>query len=426
MIGNGRAIGSVDSGGRGLGRHWAPGVDKLQNRGEASIAEAVPERRSLTVMQVITRLEAGGAERTTVEIADALVRAGHGAVVASEGGPVSREVERVGAAHITIPLSNQGILASRRNAKLLADAARAHRVNLLHLRATEPSASVRAAAETLAVPLVSTFNDGGGTLSRRQLRDLLAADRVIAGSAYAAKLLQDTHGLAAEKIVTIPRGIDLDRFNPARVSSERVITLAREWRLPDGMPVALLPGRLTEEKGHLTFVEALASLPGNEVIGVILAPEGGDPRYRDKLIELAKSRGLGGRLRLIEGCRDIPAAYQLADVVVAPTLRPSTSNRVLAEAQAMGRPVIASDQGAAPEVVRNGETGWLIAAGDPKALAAVMQAAMRLDLETRQAVAVAARAHVEEKVDVGLMCARTLALYEDLVTARHRAAPSAR
>jgi glycosyltransferase involved in cell wall biosynthesis len=205
-----------------------------------------------------------------------------------------------------------------------------------------------------------------------------------------------------------------------------VITLAREWRLPDGMPVALLPGRLTEEKGHLTFVEALASLPGNEVIGVILAPEGGDPRYRDKLIELAKSRGLGGRLRLIEGCRDIPAAYQLADVVVAPTLRPSTSNRVLAEAQAMGRPVIASDQGAAPEVVRNGETGWLIAAGDPKALAAVMQAAMRLDLETRQAVAVAARAHVEEKVDVGLMCARTLALYQELVTSRRQAVPSAR
>lgn len=401
-------------------------MEKLQNRGEASIADAVPERRALTVMQVITRLEAGGAERTTVEIADALMRARYGAVVASEGGPVSREVERVGATHITLPISNQGMLATRRNTKLLVEAARTHRVSLVHVRAAEPAASAKAAAEALAVPLVATFHDAGGAVVRRQLRDLLAAERVIAGSAYAAKLLRETHGLAPERIVTIPRGIDLDRFDPARVSGERVITLAREWRLPDGMPVALLPGSLTEDKGHVTFIEALALLPGTEVIGVILAPEGGDARYRDNLIKLAKNRGLGGRLRLIEGCRDMPAAYQLADVVLSPALRPASSSRVLAEAQAMGRPVIATDQGAAPEIVRSGETGWLIAPGDPKALASVLQAAIQLDLETRQAVAVAARAHVEQNFDVDLMCARTLALYEDLVTARRRAAPSAR
>lgn len=426
MIGNVRAVGTYESGGRGLGRHWSPGVERLQNRGEASIAEAVPERRVLTVMQVITRLEAGSAERTTVEIADALMRARYGAVVVSEGGPVSREVERVGAVHVTLPLSNQGMLAARRNTKLLVETARTHRANLIHLRAVEPAASAKAAAEALAVPLVSTFYDAGGTLGRRQLRDLLAADRVIAGSAYAAKQLEITHGLGPERIVTIPRGIDLDRFDPARVSTERVITLAREWRLPDGMPVALLPGSLIEDKGHATFIEALASLPGAEVIGVILTPEGGDARYRDKLIKLAKSRGLGGRLRLIEGCRDVPAAYQLADVVVSPALRPASSNRVLAEAQAMGRPVIATRHGAAPEIVRDGETGWLIAPGDAKVLADTLQAAMRLDLETRQAVAVAARAHVEANFDVDLMCKRTLALYEDLVTARRRAAPSAR
>ena len=377
-------------------------------------------------MQVITRLEAGGAERTTVEIADALVRARYGAVVVSESDPVSREVERVGATHVTVPWSNQGMLASRRNTKLLVETGRTHKINLIHLRAAEPATSAKAAAGSLAVPLVVTVQDVGATLGKRQTRDLLAADRVIASSTYAAKRLQEAHGLAPEKIVTIPRGIDLDRFDPARVSAERVVTLAREWRLPDGMPVALLPGGLVEDKGHLAFVEALALLDGAEVIGVVLAPEGGDPKYRDKLIKLAKNRGLGGRLRLIEGCRDMPAAYQLADVVVAPALRPSASNRVLAEAQAMGRPVIATNEGAAPEIVRNGETGWLIEANDPKALADTLRAAMQLDLETRQAVAVAARAHVVANFDVDLMCARTLALYEDLVTARRRAAPSAR
>ena len=426
MIGNVRAVVTIESGGRGLGRHWSPGVEKLQNRGEASIAEAVPERRGLTVMQVITRLEAGGAERTTVEIADALVRARYGAVVVSEGDPVSREVERVGATHVTLPLSNQGMLASRRNTKLLVETGRAHKVSLIHLRASEPAVSAKAAAASLAVPLVATFHDTGATPGKRQARDLLALDRVIAGSAYAAKRLQEAHGLPPEKIVTIPRGIDLDRFDPTRVSTERVITLSREWRLPDGMPVALLPGGLVEDKGHLTFVEALALLEGSEVIGVVLAPEGGDARYRDKLIKLAKNRGLGGRLRLIEGCRDMPAAYQLADVVVAPALKASASNRVLAEAQAMGRPVIATKEGAAPEIVRNGETGWLIAAGETKALADTLRASMQLDLETRQAVAVAARDHVVQNFDVDLMCARTLALYEDLVTARRRAAPSAR
>jgi glycosyltransferase involved in cell wall biosynthesis len=346
-------------------------------------------------------------------------------VVASEGGLVVREAERAGARHVTLPLSNQGLLATRRLGKLLADVIRSHRVTLVHVRAGEPAASVRVAATLHRVPMVSTFHDGGGTIGRRQARSLLAADRIIAGSAHAAKALQQDHGVAPDKIVTIPRGIDLGRFDPARVSSERVITLAREWRLPDGLPVALLPGRLIADKGHIVFVDALAQLPA-DVIGVVLAPPGGASRYREQILKLAQSRGLGGRLRLIENCRDVPAAYMLADVVVMPSIKPATSSRVLAEAQAMGRPVIASAHGAAVEIVLDGQTGWLVAPGDVNSLATVMKAAFGLDLATRQAVAETARAHVRQNFDVDLMCARTLALYETLVRPPARAALSAR
>ncbi len=391
----------------------------MQGSGEASIAQAAPERRGYAVMQVVPALEAGGAERTTVEIALALVRAGYRAIVASEGGPMVREVERAGATHVTLPLTSKNPFVIRRNADLLAKAARETGTRLMHVRSRAPAWSVRRAARLVGVPWVSTFHgiyEHKSFLKRRYNSVMLAADMVIANSAFTAKHIHDVYGVGANRVSTIPRGIDLDRFDPDRVSAERVIALAQSWRLPDGVPVALLPARMVEGKGQATFVEALSLIPRGEVIGLILAPAGGSPRFRQRLLALAEARGLGGYLRLIDGCRDMAAAYMLADVVVSPSIYPESFGRVVAEAQAMGRPVIASDNGAAGEILRAGETGWLTPPGDARALAAVIQSAVRLDPETRAAVAQAAHAHIAAHFDLETMCARTLHLYAGLMT----------
>ena len=105
----------------------------------------------------------------------------------------------------------------------------------------------------------------------------------------------------------------------------------------------------------------------------------------------------------------------LADVVVSASLDPEAFGRVIVEAQAMGRPTIASDHGAARETLVAGETGWLTPPGDARALAAALTTALALDTEARGALARRAMARVRPAYATETMCAHTLAVYRELL-----------
>ena len=194
-----------------------------------------------------------------------------------------------------------------------------------------------------------------------------------------------------------------------------MIQLSQQWRLPDGLPVVLLPGRLTRWKGQTVLIEALARLQRDDFVALLVGDEQGRHGYRDELMELIQKRGLGAVVRLVGECRDMPAAYMLADVVVSASTDPEAFGRVAAEAQAMGRPVIATDHGGARETVLPGETGWLVPPGDAGALAGALAEALALEAPTRAAVAEVARAHILANFTVERMCEATLGVYAEIL-----------
>ena len=369
------------------------------------------------VLQVLPALDTGGAERSTVDIAAALVRQGWRAIVASRGGPMQRELERAGAVHATLPVDSKNPLVMRANVRRLLELIDRHGVALVHARSRAPAWSARAAARRRGLPFVTTFH---GTYNDNWLKHgynaiMTKADRVIANSAFIAEHVRANYGVTDARLATIPRGIDLQRFDPARVSAERLIRLSQLWRLPDGHHVVLLPGRLTRWKGQSVLIEAAARLGRHDVIVVLVGDDQGRRGYRRELEGLIRDRGLAGAVRLVQHCNDMPAAYMLADVVVSASTDPEAFGRIAVEAQAMGRPVIASDHGGARETVRAGETGWLVPPGDAGQLAAVLELALAIPAEERAAVAAAAREQVRQRFDVALMCQRTLALYAELL-----------
>ena len=370
------------------------------------------------VLQVLPALQTGGVERTTVDVAQALQRAGWTALVASAGGPMVRELERVGAHHITLPLTSKNPLTMRANARKLAQLIREQGVDIVHARSRAPAWSARAAARRTGVHFLTTFHGTYGhsnLLKRRYNAIMLQGERVIANSVFIADHIRMVYGIDEERLVTIPRGVDIQRFDPARVSAERMIQLATDWRLPDGVPIVMLPGRLTRWKGQAVLIEALARMPDREVLALLIGDDQGRKAYRQELIDLINRRGLQGKVRLIEHCRDMAAAYMLADVVVSASTDPEAFGRVAAEAQAMGRPVIATDHGGARETVLPGQTGWLVPPADPAALAQALEQALLLDTGTRMAVAEVARQHITERFTVLQMCERTLATYSALL-----------
>jgi glycosyltransferase involved in cell wall biosynthesis len=199
------------------------------------------------------------------------------------------------------------------------------------------------------------------------------------------------------------------------VGPDRVARLVREWRLPDGVPTVVLPGRLTSWKGQPVLLAAIARLARRDVCCVLVGSDQGRHRYSAQLVRQAERLGIADRVRLVGNCDDMPAALMLSDVVVHASVRPEAFGRVVIEAQAMGRPVIASDLGGPVETVRHGETGWRVPPDDPAALAAAIDAALALSEAERQALGQRAREAVQRGYTVQAMQDATLDVYEELL-----------
>jgi glycosyltransferase involved in cell wall biosynthesis len=370
------------------------------------------------VLQVVPALVTGGVERGTVEIAAALAQAGWRSIVASSGGPMVRELERAGAQHVTLPLATKNPLAIRRNIGRLARLIEAENIDLVHARSRAPAWSAFYAARRTGRRFVTTFHNvyGGETRLKRAYNAIMArGERVIAISDFVGAHARSVYHVTPSQLRIIPRGVDRSRFDPESIAQPRIITLAKEWRLQDGVPVVMLPGRLTRWKGHLQLIEAVASMPHRELQVVFVGSDDAKPGFRRELLRRIEQHRLGGVFHIVGECRDMPAAMMLADVVVSASTEPEGFGRVIIEAQAMGRPVIATDHGGARETVLPGETGWLVPPGDRGALATALTEALSLGLDQRAALAAHARAWIAERYDTRLMCEATLAVYEELL-----------
>jgi len=382
-----------------------------------NISTGRPETRPPAVLQVVPTLVSGGVERGTIEIATALAAAGWTAYVASSGGPMERELARAGIEHIHLPLASKNPLTIRRNVSALVRIIHEHRIDIVHARSRAPAWSAWKAARKTGRRFVTTFHNAYGTGApfKHWYNSVMArGERVIAISDFVAEHAVSEYGIGVDRLRTIPRGVDMKLFDADRVNGDRVADLANRWRIPDEFSVVMLPGRLTRWKGGLDFIEAIARLGRRDVCGVLVGAEH-RTGFRRELETQIERYGLSGQFRIVEDCRDMPAAYVLADVVVSASTDPEGFGRTIVEAQAMGRPVIATDHGGARETIIPGNTGWLVPPGGAEAMAAAIGEALSLDPVSRTALGRRARSHIAAGFTREAMCARTIDIYEELL-----------
>lgn len=374
---------------------------------------------SLSVLQVIPALDAGGAERTAVDVARAVVEAGGKAWIATKGGRLATEAERAGAEIITGPFDTKNPLAIWRNAKALADVIRYKNVAIVHARSRAPAWSAYLAARRTGVKFVATYHgiyNAKSPLKRWYNGVMARGDAVIANSQYTADHVSAQHKVDPRKLHVIPRGIDVEGFTPEHVSRDRIDAVRKHWGLKPGKPVIVMPGRLTRWKGQLVFIEALARLPNRNFEAVIVGDAQERDAYVDELHASLKRLNLTDVAHIPGHCNDMPAAFMAADVIAAPSIEPEAFGRVAVEAQAMGRSVVASRLGAQTETVLDGVTGFLFPPGDAEALAQGIARALALTAGQRQAMAKQGRERVLASYSVQAMCAATLKVYRDVLT----------
>lgn len=392
------------------------------------MAKRKPKSQQQTVLQVIPALEIGGAERGTIDVAAALVKAGWRALVISEGGRMVPDLEAVGAEHIVKPMASKNPLQMAMNVRTLRQIIENEQVDIVHARSRAPAWSAWFAAAKTGIPFVTTYQSiysENFPLKRYYNSVMARGELTIANSEYTARLIRRRHGDVVTRIEVVHRGVDLKVFSDKSVTAGRREKIARDWQLERSLKTLMLPARLARRKGHGLLIAALAklNLSGLPPFVCIFA---GDTKGREHVVERLKQQS--GRHGLPEGlirypghCDDMAAAYQAVDIVLMPSTVPEAFGRVAAEAQAMGKPVIVTDIGAVGETVRaqpdvdeSEVTGWRVAPDDPDVLAAVIVQALQMSDGETAGISKRAVEFIKQNYSVDKMTSATLQLYAGL------------
>ncbi len=370
------------------------------------------------IMQIIPELGAGGAEQGCIDIAEVIVRAGAKAIIVSNGGYRVPELTRFGAIHINLPVHSKNPVVMWRNISRLQKLIKRHNVDIVHARSRAPAWSAWRACKNTNAHFITTCHapyNISGEAKRIYNGSIAQGEIVIAISDYVAAYLRENYNIDPERIRIIHRGIPMEKFHPTAVTPERLITLSKEWRIPDGANIIMMPGRITRWKGHHVLIEAIDKLDRDDIFCVMIGSDQGRSEYRKELEETISQKNIGDKVRIVEHCHDMPAAYMLSTVVVSASTDPEGFGRVPVEAQAMGRPIIATDHGGAKETVLRGQTGWLIPPSDPDALKIAIEEALLLNPTQRAVLATRSMAHVAANFTREKMAEQTLNVYAELL-----------
>jgi len=405
-----------------------PEIEFDESNLQEQMAKHKPKSHRQTVLQVIPALELGGAERGTVDVAAALVKANWRALVVSEGGRMVRDLEEVGAEHITRPVATKNPFKIAFNARSLRQIIEREQVDIIHARSRAPAWSAWLAARRAAIPFVSTYHgiySENFPLKRLYNSVMARGDLTIANSEFTAGVIRNRHGKMARRIEVVHRGVDLNEFSAKNVSATRLEKIRDYWQIDGTKKVLLLPARLSGLKGHGLAVEALARL-NLACLPPFVCIFAGDISGREhvltRLVQQCRRLELPRNMVQFPGyCNDMAAAYLAADIVLMPSTAPETFGRVAAEAQAMGRPVIVTDIGAVGEIVRaqpdvneHDITGWRVAPDSPEALALAIAHALQMPEGELARIGARAIDFISQNYSVEKMTSATLQLYAEI------------
>lgn len=312
--------------------------------------------RRLTVVQLAPALEAGGVERSTLEIAYALVLAGSRSLVVSAGGRLAARLEAEGSRHITIDVGRKS-LATLRHVASLRRLFRAERPDIVHARSRLPAWLAWLALRGMRRPrphLVTTVHglNTPGWYSRIMTR----GERVICVSnSVRDHLLKHYPRVDPARLVVIPRGVDPADFPFGYQPDDawRSAFFAEFPALQGGM-LMTLPGRGTRLKGHADAVELLANLRTRGLDCKLLllgARQSGREGYVAEIERLAEARGVAGQVAVSAPRKDVCEIYAISALILQLSRKPEAFGRTVLEALSLCRPVLGYAHGGVGELL---------------------------------------------------------------------------
>ena len=372
------------------------------------------------VLQVLPELGQGGVELGTIQVAEALTAAGIENYVASAGGRMEYQLERLGVKHFKLPLKTKNPFKLWRNAQKLAAIIRENNINIVHARSRAPAWSAYWATQVTGVHFITTFHGTYGLgphgIKKVYNRVMTYGEKVIAISSHIKNHLMTIYHVPEEKIAFIHRCVDIEKFNPDAVTSERLKNIIEQYELPTDKKLILLIGRLTAWKGQGLLIDALAKLKERgDFHCIFTGDDQGRTKYTERLVNKIKEYGMNGCYTFIRHTDDVPALMKACDIVVSASLDPEAFGRIAAEGEAMGKIVIASNIGGSLDNLKDSITGRHFISGDADDLAHKIEWALDLPSSEQKKISSAAQNFVKENFTKQIMCDKTLAVYRSVI-----------
>ena len=318
----------------------------------------------MKIVQLLPELDEGGVERGTVELSRELVKQGIGSTVISAGGKLVEQIKKDGGEHIQFDVCSKNILTAPLRIAQLRKILSGLQPDVLHARSRVPAWLTYYANKKLHLPFVTT---GHGFNSVNAYSKVMTyGDHVICVSGAIKNYIQDHYQVADHKITVIPRGIDLDLFNPGAVDHDFVKHFRHDFGLKDKYVVTSV-GRITQLKDFETFIRAIALVKEKipNICGLIVGGVRQDKRdYFEKLKTLVHELGVADCIKFTGSQSKIAEIYFLSDIVTLCSKKPESFGRSAAEALAMNVPVLATNHGGVLDIVTNGQNGGLFEIGN--------------------------------------------------------------
>ena len=379
----------------------------------------------LKVLQVIPKLGYGGAEVGCYDLAHYLSENNCSSYIVTSGGALIKYINRKKVKLIRLPVQSKNPILMLLNTIILTIIILIFNINIVHARSRAPAWSCLIATKITGRKFVTTFHgtyNFKSSLKKFYNSVMLRSHLIIAGSNFIFSHINDNYSkyLKNEKrFLVIFRGINTDYYDPKKIKESDEIKLINKWKIDKQKKIILLPGRLTAWKGQEMFLEALDKLkinePHKEFKALILGSDQGRKIYKKKLQRLVEQYRLINDVIFIDSFDLMPLAYKISDVVVSSSIEPEAFGRVSVEAQAMEKPIIASNIGGSNETIINEKTGFLYPVGDSYLLSQKLSHIFDLDSSTLQSMGIEGRKNVIKKFNLEKMCFSTYSEYKKLL-----------
>ena len=379
----------------------------------------------INVLQVIPKLGYGGAETGCYDIAHYLAEQNCGSYIATSGGELLKFVKRNRVKVFKLPVHSKNPLIIILNTIVISFLILFKKINIVHARSRAPAWSCYLATKITRRKFVTTFHgtyNFKNSIKKFYNSIMVKSDVLIAGSNFIFSHISENYQKflnSKKKFLVIFRGINTEYFDSDTIKKKDIDKLKATWKIEDNKKIILLHGRLTVWKGQEMFIEAInlfkQSNPELDFVAVILGDDQGRTVFRKKLERLVEQFNLTQNIKFVDNCNVMPVAYYISDVIVSSSIEPEAFGRVSVEAQAMKKPIIASNIGGSKETVIDNKTGLLFESGNPKSLCDKLNEIIKLDTLTLDLMGREGRKNVINRFNIEKMCLNTYSEYKKLV-----------